>query len=84
MTSLYSKTSVSVRPHVNEERAFSELCNLQSVFEKDAFSVTVFSGYMWTVDQTGKKISVFKNQKRYVGTGHQFKFCFSFGIIKCP
>ena len=67
MTSLYSKTSVSVRPHVNEKPAFSKLFALQSVFEKDAFSVTVFTGYMWTVDQTGGKKYPFSKTKKDMG-----------------
>ena len=38
-------------------------------FWKDAFWVTVFAGYVWTVGQTGEKISIFKNKNRYVWTG---------------
>jgi len=65
-SSSYSKTSVSVRPHVNEKPAFSKLFTqpLQSVFEKDAFSVNVFTEYMWTVDQTGGKKYPFSTTKK--------------------
>ena len=67
MTSLYSKTSVSVRPQANEKPAFLKHFTLQSVFEKDAFSVTVFTGYIWTVDQTGEKNIRFQKQKKIWG-----------------
>ena len=38
------------------------------VFLKEAFSVTVFTGYVWKVGQTGKK-SPFSNQNWYLWTG---------------
>ena len=66
-SSSYSKTSVSVRPHVNKKPAFSKLFALQSVFEQDASSVTVFTGYMWTVDQTGGKKYPFSKTKKGMG-----------------
>ena len=34
----------------------------ESVSEKDAFSMAIFTWYMWTVGQNQKKISVFKQQ----------------------
>ena len=40
MTSSFSKTSVFVRPHVNEKLAFSKIFSLENVFEKITFSVT--------------------------------------------
>ena len=44
------------RPSTRKRKARAlKLFTLQSVFEKDAFSVTVFTGYMWTVNQTGGK-----------------------------
>ena len=63
MTSSYSKTSVLVRPHVNEKPAFSKIFTVKRSFEKNAFSVTVFTGYLWTAGRIGEKISAFK-QKR--------------------
>ena len=54
-TSSYSKTSVFVRPQVSEKpRVFKNLHSEES-FWKDAFSVTVFTGYVWTVGRTGEK-----------------------------
>ena len=50
MTSSFSKTSVFVRPHVNEKPAFSKIFSLENVFENISLLVT-------------KKISGFK-QKR--------------------
>ena len=38
-------------------------------FWKDAFSVTVFTGYVWTVGQTRGKISVFKQKGIHVDEG---------------
>ena len=36
-------------------------------FKKDALSVTIFTGYVWTVGQTGgKKISVFEQKRTLV------------------
>ena len=54
-TSSYSKTSVFVRPQVSEKpRVFKNL-HSEERFWKDAFSVTVFTGYVWTVGRTGEK-----------------------------
>ena len=54
-TSSYSKTSVFVRRQVSEKsRVFKNLHSEES-FWKDAFSVTVFTGYVWTVGRTGEK-----------------------------
>ena len=63
MTSSYSKTSL-LRPSTSKQKAVV-LENLRSgeCFWKETFSVTVFTGYVWTVDQIGEKKSVFK-QKR--------------------
>ena len=36
-------------------------------FWKDAFSMTVFTGYMWTVDQTRDKNIRFQKQKKIRG-----------------
>ena len=47
------------RPSIRKQKA-----GVQSVFEKDAFSVTVFTGYMWTVDQTGGKKYPFSKTKK--------------------
>ena len=55
MTSSFSKTSVFVRPHVNEKPVFSKIFSLEDVFENITFSVT-------------KKISGFK-QKRILVDG---------------
>ena len=55
MKSSYPKTSVFVRPHVNEKPAFSKIFSLENVFEKIMFSVT-------------KKVSGFK-QKRILVDG---------------
>ena len=41
---------------------------MSSFFWKDAFSVTVFNGYMWKVSQTGKKYPL-SNQNWYLWTG---------------
>ena len=49
MTSLFSKTSVFVRPHVNEKPASSKIFPLENVFENITFSVT-------------KKVSGFKQK----------------------
>ena len=49
------ETSVLDRPHENDERAFFKNDLHAGVrFWKDAFSVTVFTQYVWTVDQTGE------------------------------
>ena len=74
MTSSYSKTSVFLRPHVNEKLAFSNISTPKSNFEKKgrgwgAFSVTVFTGYVWTEGQTEEKISAFSKQNGYAWTG---------------
>ena len=54
-TSSYSKTSVFVRPQVSEKpRVFKNL-HSEERFWKDAFSVTVFTGYVWTIGRTGEK-----------------------------
>ena len=48
------ETSVLDRPHENDKRAFFKNDLHAGVrFWKDAFSVTVFTQYVWTVDQTG-------------------------------
>ena len=48
------ETSVFDRPHENDKRAFFKNDLHAGVrFWKDAFSVTVFTQYVWTVDQTG-------------------------------
>ena len=36
---------------------------------KHAFSVTVVTGYVWTVGQTGEKKTPFSNKNGYVRTG---------------
>lgn len=51
---IVSKTSVFVRPHVNDKPRFSKISFLESVFEKDAFSVNVFTRYVKTVGQTAE------------------------------
>ena len=48
---------------------FSSVFMKSQNFWKDAFWVTVFAGYVWTVGQTGEKISIFKNKNRHVWTG---------------
>ena len=48
---------------------FSSVFTKSRSFWKDAFSVTVYAGYVWTVGQTGEKISAFKNKNGYVWTG---------------
>ena len=55
MKSSYPKTSVFVRPHVNEKPAFSKIFSLENVFENITFSVI-------------KKVSGFK-QKRILVDG---------------
>ena len=65
ITSSYSKTSVFVRPHVNEWPAFSKIFTLESVFEKMRNSVIVFTEYKWSVGEIRGKKCVFK-QKRIV------------------
>ena len=63
MTSSYWKTSVFVRPHVNEKPAFEKIATL-----KDAFSVAAFTEYIRVDGRTNrKKISV--NSKCGQGLG---------------
>ena len=63
MTSSYWKTSVFVRPHVNEKPAFLKISTLENVFEKMHFRWQFSPNtYEWTVGQTGKKISVNSNK----------------------
>ena len=59
------KRELTVQPN----GVFKKLSTLESVFLKDAFSVTAFTGYVYTVGQSrGKKISIFK-RKRIHGRG---------------
>ena len=51
-------------------------------FGKDAFSVTVLTGYVWMVGQTGGKKSPFSNQNGYLWTGPKCK-CLSKCMVKC-
>ena len=55
MASLYSKTSVFVRPHVNGEASVFRKFHSGEPFRKDAFSVTVSAEYVSTVGQTAEK-----------------------------
>ena len=61
---IFLHTSVFIHPHEYSKTEFSKM---SSVFE-DAFSVTIFNGYMWKVGQTDKK-SPFSNQNWYLWTG---------------
>ena len=57
MSSLYWKTFVFVRPHVNQKPAFSNISTLQNVFEKMHLRwQNSPNTYVWTVRQTRKKI----------------------------
>ena len=40
-------------------------------FWKDPFLVTVFTGYVWTIGETGEKKYLFLNQKEYMWTGRE-------------
>ena len=67
MASSYSKTSLFVRPYVNEKPAFTKLSALESVFLKDAFSLAVF--HRISVDgkpNWSKKITFFKQTQTRV------------------
>ena len=69
-TSLYSKTSsVFVLPRVNEWPAFFKNLHFGERFWKDAFSVIVFTEYMWTVGETGEKKSPFQTKTDMCGRG---------------
>ena len=50
------ETSIFVRPHEKGER-----------FWKDEFSVTVFTGYVWAVGQTGEKKYPFSSRNVWEG-----------------
>ena len=50
---------------------FSSVFTKSQIFWKDAFSVTVCAGCVWTIGQTGEKVSAFKNKNGYVWTGPQ-------------
>ena len=57
------ETSVFDCPHENDKQAFFKNdLPAGERFWKDALSVTVFTGYVWTVDQTGgeKKTGQFR------------------------
>ena len=58
--SLFSSVQASTRSPRFRER-----------FWKDAFSLTVFTGYVWTVGQTGRKKPPFSNENGYMWTGPQ-------------
>ena len=62
MTSSYSKTSVCVRPHVNEKPAFFKISTLGTVFKR-----TPFAGGRQT--KTEKKISCFTKYPDTCGRG---------------
>lgn len=55
MASLYSKTSVFVRPHLNREASVFRKFHSGEPFVEHAFSVTVSAEYVSTVGQTGEK-----------------------------
>ena len=58
----FPETSIFVHPHECSKMASSKPL-LWERFRKDAFSMAIFTWYMWTVGQNQKKISVFKQQQ---------------------
>ena len=69
MVSLYSKTSVFVRLHVNGEASVFRKFHSGEPFRKDAFPVTVSAEYVSTVGQTAEKKSPFSNKNWYLWMG---------------
>ena len=53
MTRSFSKTYVFIHPQEYSKTAFSKTSSSQSVVEKMRW-VTIFTGYVWTVGQTGR------------------------------
>ena len=68
MTSLYSKTSVFARPHVNEKLAFSKLSTLESVFKRCVFGAA-FTKKGWTVGKTTGNNLRFQTKTDLCGRG---------------
>ena len=55
MTRSFSKTSVFIHPQEYSKTTFSKTSSSKSVVEKMR-QVTTFTGYVWTVGQTGREI----------------------------
>ena len=52
-------------------QAYTRSPRFRERFWKDAFSLTVFTGCVWTVGQTGRKKPPFSNENGYMWTGPQ-------------
>ena len=52
-------------------QAYTRSPRFRERFWKDAFSLTVFTGKVWTVGQTGRKKPPFSNENGYMLTGPQ-------------
>ena len=70
IVSLYSKTSVFVRPHVNGEASVFRKFHSGEPFRKDAFPVTVSAEHMSTVGQTAEKNLRFQTKTDTCGRGY--------------
>ena len=66
MASSYSKTSVFVRPHINEKPAFSKIFTLESVFEKMPFRGPFSPNASGRYAKTEEKISFRYSKKKWI------------------
>ena len=60
---VFDETSVFVRLHENDKPTFFKNLHSKKRFWKGAFSVTIFTGYVWTVYQTGERKSTLLKQQ---------------------
>ena len=66
MTSLFSKTSIFIYPHIKDEQAFSKISTLETVFEKPTFLVPEKVVYKGMEGWSRAKQFVLKNIQKCV------------------